>query len=315
MADDVVRIAEDNSPSGAGFYLADARGYFRQQGLTVKFVTFPSGVDMLPALAAGEVDVAGGITDAGLFRAVQQGLDVKIIGDKGRDIPGRPHFALVLRTGLARRIQHYRDLKGLKVAMASTRSLNEEMLDKALALGGLSLRDVEVVVIDSFPEIRAALARRRVDAALQIEPFLTLGREQRVAKVFRDPAEYAPGEQLSVLLADAPFVTERRATAVRFMVAYRQGVRDYNREFRGRANLYNVSAVLARYTGMGDFRLWARTAPVALDPNALVSPRGIAQDLAWHRRMGYVYGPVDLGQLIDLSIAREAARVISAGGR
>lgn len=308
MADDVVRIAEDHSPSGAGYYLADARGYFRQEGLEVNFVVFPSGADTLSALAAGEVDVAGGITDADLFRSDRQGLDLRIIGDQGRNIPGRPYFSLVLRAGLARRIQHYRDLKGLRVAVASIHSLNEELLGRTLALGGLSLRDVELGVIDSFPEIYNALARRQVDAALQIEPFLTLGRERRTFREFGDPTEYAPSEQLSLLLSGGQFVTERRETAVRFMTAYLKGVRDYNREFTGRENLYHIAGLLARYTEIGDFRLWARTAPVALHPDGLVNPRGIALDLGWYRRMGYVYGPVNLGRMIDLSVAREAAQ-------
>ncbi|GAE91935.1 hypothetical protein JCM21714_906 [Gracilibacillus boraciitolerans JCM 21714] len=55
-----VVIAEDGSASGAGFYIAKDKGYFEQYNIEVEFATFGNSDEMLPAVAAGEVDVAGG---------------------------------------------------------------------------------------------------------------------------------------------------------------------------------------------------------------------------------------------------------------
>ncbi|MFN8455731.1 MAG: ABC transporter substrate-binding protein [Anaerolineae bacterium] len=40
-----VKIAEDGSASGAAFYIADAKGYFKEMGINVEFVTFQSSDD------------------------------------------------------------------------------------------------------------------------------------------------------------------------------------------------------------------------------------------------------------------------------
>ena len=84
---ELIKIAEDGSPSGAGFYIATERGYFAELGLESEYVTFQSSAYMLPALAAGQVDVAGGIMTTSFLNAVERGLDIKIIADKAAIYP------------------------------------------------------------------------------------------------------------------------------------------------------------------------------------------------------------------------------------
>lgn len=53
-----VVIAEDGAASGAGFYIAKEKGYFDDYNIDIRFTSFANSDDMLPALAAGEVDIA-----------------------------------------------------------------------------------------------------------------------------------------------------------------------------------------------------------------------------------------------------------------
>lgn len=73
-----VVIAEDGSASGAGFYIANEKGYFKDYNIKIKFATFSNSDDMLPALASGKVDVAGGISSASFFNSIAQGIDSKL---------------------------------------------------------------------------------------------------------------------------------------------------------------------------------------------------------------------------------------------
>src|SRR4051812_28846606 len=55
-----VRFGSPQSISDAGIFIARVRGYFREQGLDVDVVPFQSGPDTIPAMASGDIEVAGG---------------------------------------------------------------------------------------------------------------------------------------------------------------------------------------------------------------------------------------------------------------
>ena len=51
--------------SDAPFFIADAKGYFAEQGLKVNFVRFDSAAKSIPSLGSGEIDVGSGASSAG----------------------------------------------------------------------------------------------------------------------------------------------------------------------------------------------------------------------------------------------------------
>ncbi|HEY8414394.1 MAG TPA: ABC transporter substrate-binding protein, partial [Thermaerobacter sp.] len=119
-----IKIAEDGAPSGAGFYIATEKGYFRDLCIKPEFVTFESSAYMLPALAAGQVQVAGGVLSVGLWNAIQSGLDIRLIATKGENVPGRSYFNLTVAADKADEIRDYADLKGRRIAITSEASLD-----------------------------------------------------------------------------------------------------------------------------------------------------------------------------------------------
>ena len=50
--------------SDAPYFIADARGYFRDEGLDVDIASFPSGAKMIASLSTGDLDVSGGAVSA-----------------------------------------------------------------------------------------------------------------------------------------------------------------------------------------------------------------------------------------------------------
>lgn len=304
-----LRIAEDGAPSGAGFYIADARGYFKALGLEVEWVPFASSADMLPALATGKVDVAGGVTTASLFNAIARGLDIRIVADKGTNIPGRAYFQLVLRADLADKVRDFADLKGLRIGVTTPGSLDELTLDKALRAGGLTLADVKEVFINSFPDMLTALGNGSIDAAMEIEPLITKGVEQGIITRWRDAQEYAAGAQIALVLA-SPTFTRNTEAARRFMVAYLQGVRDYNDAFLKGRDTDAVIAIMTRYTVLKDAGLWRKVNPTGLNPNGYVNKDGVADDLRWYRNRGLVKSDVDLDRVVDHSLVDYALTVL-----
>src|SRR4051794_15501423 len=105
----------------AGIFIALDRGYFAEQGLDVKIEQFDGGTAMVPALAARQIQVGGGGVSAGLINAVQRGIPLKIVADRGQQRAGFGASALVVRKDLidGGAVRDPRDLRGLTIAVAA----------------------------------------------------------------------------------------------------------------------------------------------------------------------------------------------------
>ena len=59
-AADQVKIGISRTISDAGYYMADAMGFFRDEGIDVSITGFYSAAQMIAPLGTGELDVGGG---------------------------------------------------------------------------------------------------------------------------------------------------------------------------------------------------------------------------------------------------------------
>ncbi len=300
-----VKIAEDGSPSGAGFYIATEKGYFEDFNIEVEYVTFASSKSMLPALASDQVQIAGGIMSVSLFNAVKRGLDIRIIGEKGYNYPGEPYFDLVVGKQFVDEIESLSDLEGKKIAITSEGSIDEMFVDWALKSAGLTKDDVEYVLIEDFGKMNAALANGGVHAAMHIEPLITMGEEKGILERWVDPQNWAADCQIAEVLASPAFV-KNRELAKRFMVAYVKGIRDYNDAFLHGKNTEEIIDIMIEYTPMKERDLWKKVYVTGLKPSGKVNAESIKEQLQWFKDMGYFEGQVDLDEIIDNSLAEFA---------
>lgn len=157
----------------APIFVADAKGYFEDEGLDVEIQGVKSGQDAVPLAASGQIDVAAVGFSAGMFSAVNTGLEVKTVASMGvsdGDTDKSP-TNLVVAPGKAQEITDIAALKGKKVAvLAGKGGTGAYLLGIALESAGLSINDVELVNL-SNPDMPAALQNGSVDAALVAAPF------------------------------------------------------------------------------------------------------------------------------------------------
>ena len=132
-----VTVGVANSMTDAAAYLAQANGYFRDEGLEVSFLPFDSAARMIAPFASGDLDVGGGGPSAGLYNAVARGLGVKIVADKNTATPGRGVQPLIVRKDLIEsgRFKSLADLRGLKVSTAAPGSSASPTLETRAADG------------------------------------------------------------------------------------------------------------------------------------------------------------------------------------
>src|SRR5437764_267395 len=152
-AADQVKIGISRTISDAGYYIADAMGFFRDEGLEVSIIGFNSAAQMIAPLGTGELDVGGGTVSAGFYNAVGRGIVMKIVADQASIKPGYGYSSLMVRKDLvdSARYKSFADLKGMKVAIGAPGTGTASALNEALKKGGLKYADVDVVYI-GFPE-------------------------------------------------------------------------------------------------------------------------------------------------------------------
>ncbi len=141
---------------------ATQSGQFAKDKVDVKLTPFPAGPAMLPALAAGEIDLAW----MGEFPAVtgfSNGMPIEILMMERLDFTN-----VRLVANPAAGIKSVSDLKGKKVAV-SVGSTSHNHLLRALSQAGLKQEDVTIVNL-SPANMPPAYVAGQVDAALTWEP-------------------------------------------------------------------------------------------------------------------------------------------------
>src|SRR4029450_1349025 len=92
-----ITVGATSSTSDAPIYIADKKGYFRDEGLDVKVVNFRSAADMVAPLGAGQIEAGAGSASAGLYNAVARGIKIKIVADKASSPPGYGGTKILVR--------------------------------------------------------------------------------------------------------------------------------------------------------------------------------------------------------------------------
>ena len=312
-ADVPLRVGVSSASSDVVFYIADKKGYFKQEGLAVNFTPFDSAAKMVAPLGAGQLDIGGGSPSAGLYNAVESGIDIKIVADKGSTPAGYGFQPLLVRKDLVTsgRFKTLKDLKGMKIAGSAPGSASTSTLNEALKSAGLKTSDVERVFM-AFPQHVPALQNKAVDAAMTTEPSATRAVQSGAAvRVMGDDAIY-PDHQLAVVLYSGQFIKQNPDAARRFMRAYLKGARDYNDALKGGRiagpNANEIIAILVEYTNIKDPQVYRWITPQGTNPDGRVHEASLRNDLAFFKEEGQVKGNVTVEQVLDMQFVDAALK-------
>jgi NitT/TauT family transport system substrate-binding protein len=310
---ETVRVGIVNASSDVGFFIADRKGYFRQEGISVAFTAFDSAAKMIVPLGVGQLEVGGGSPSAGLYNAVARGIAIKIVADKGSTPPGYGFQPLLVRKDLvdSGRYKSLKDLRGMKIAGSAPGSASTSTLNEALKRGGLKYTDVERVFM-GFPQHVVALQNKAVDAAMTTEPSATRAVQSRAAVRVMGDDEIYPNHQLAVVLYGGGFAKSRPEVARRFMRAYLKGVRDYNDALKdGRlagSNADEVIAILTQSTAIRDPGVFRAIHAQGCNPNGRVHQPSLENDLEFFKSEKLIEGSVSVSQVIDHSFVDWAVK-------
>jgi NitT/TauT family transport system substrate-binding protein len=299
--------------SDAPYFIADAEGYFREEGLDVSFIRFDSAAKMIAPLGSGELDAGGGATSAALFNAARRDVRIRIVGDKARNAKGYGFQALMIRKDLLDegRIKSIADLKGAKVAVSAKGNSEEFILSVALAKGGLRPADVDEVYL-GFPQHPAAYANRAIDASITTEPTISFIQKAGTAVRFLGVDEIYPDYQTSVTFFGADFIRDKAPVVPRLMRALIRGMRFYVDSLKdGRLagpNAERTIAILVQYGGVKDPAVYRAAIPCGLDPDGAVNMESLRATWQFFKDSGQIDGKITMDDVVDMHFAQEAVQ-------
>jgi len=209
-------------------YILKARGNLDErlkgQGLSVQWLQFPAGPQMLEALNAGSIDYGSTGETPPIF-AQAAGAPLVYVANEPEDPTGE---AILVSKNSA--IKTVADLKGKKVALNKGSNVHY-LLVKALEKAGLKYSDIQVSYLTPA-DGRAAFEKGDVDAWVIWEPYLTVGKKALGARVLQDGQGLVANRQF--YLAAKPF-TEQYPDRVKAIVEETQKVDEWTKANPGEA--------------------------------------------------------------------------------
>lgn len=280
-----VKVATVAQTSDAALYIAVEKGYFKELGLNVEFVTFQNAATMVAPLGSGELDVGGGAVSAGLWNAQLRQLGVKAVADKGSTRKGFSYFGMAVKKDSP--IHECKDVKGKNLSNASTSNGLLHSIDMWLHTCGLSLRDVNLKTM-SYSDVVPALSNGAIDIGHLGEPLITINEKNGLIRVVKRQSEMRPSEQVALLYFSQKFRDNVEA-ARRFMVAYVRASQDYQRAFvEGKAPAAWYVKIMQKYTPAKDAALYSSMQPAGLDPWGQMDMKSMREDYDWFKERNLI---------------------------
>jgi NitT/TauT family transport system substrate-binding protein len=222
-----IKVGLTYASSNLPIYIAEAEGFYAEQGLNVEIIPIASPAEALVAVIQGETDVSGGAIWAGMLNAAAEGSGLKLVSDKGYNDPNGCAYSTwlvrneVLDSGLLDDMTNITDLT------VFTARGGEYWMDRLLEPVGLSIDDLNLVEIP-FESLVEALRNEAIDVAVGVEPMVTRALNAGVAQIWNPWNVYMPDTQVAVLSYGPTLTEQNRDAGNRFMIAYRKGVTQYN---------------------------------------------------------------------------------------
>lgn len=286
LADPVeMRVGIIPISGNAAYYAADKLGYFAAENLTVNSQTIRGGAAAIPAMVGGSLDVTYS-NGTSIVQAIERGIDLRIFieGTIMTSAPPDPG-ALLKRKGDP--IRNGKDVEGKVIAVNALRDVQWMFVKAWISATGGDPDKVQIIEF-ALPAMVDAIKQKRVDAALIIDPYMTVALDDPALDLLDWPmSKVFPGGPVA-FFAVTPQLTQTRPNDVRaFVRAYKRGAAWVNAN-EGKQPFYDL---VAGFTGLNaDLVRRMKPVPVPADINAATLPRLTTL----MRQTGLLSGNVDL---------------------
>ena len=209
-----LRLALNNTSASLAAVVAEQKGFFKKEGLTVQ-TTVLNDITKIPPALGKQFDIGFGVQPL-MIRASTQGLPVTMVSGNEFTTAKKPEIMLVTRADSG--ITSAKDMKGKKLgAPTLTGNLHLGSL-YWLKMNGVDPTSVTSVQVAS-PSMIDQLNAKRIDVAEMQQPFINLAKSKGL-KAFAYPLEpVGDPAQLSSWQADLNWAKSHGSDVTKFKAA------------------------------------------------------------------------------------------------
>lgn len=287
-----------------GVPVAIARGYFARQGIDAEMVIFDSAQPISVGVASGDLDFGVSGTSAGFYTLAAQG-QLRFLASSSREMPGfNGLIAVVGSKAWDAGLRSPQDLPGHSIAITQIGTALHYGIGLIAQKEGFAMSAVTVKPLQSNANVISALLGGTVDAAmLPVSPILpALDKGQVRALVWM--GDLWTNSAGAILFTSTKVASERVDLVRRFMIAYRQGMKDFHDAFADASDHRRdgplapaILAIMSDFTRVTPEQ-FDRTAPFA-DPDGRLDPVDMDAQVAWFRAQGLMKAELRAEDVID----------------
>jgi NitT/TauT family transport system substrate-binding protein len=162
--------------------IAEQRGFFKDEGLSVEIPDFAGGSKALQALIGGSADVVSGAYEHTINMQVKN-LSIREFVVQGR----APQIVFAVSTKTMPDYKELADLKGKKIGVTAPGSSTSMMAAYLLAKVNLSIKDdVAIIGVGASTTAVTAIQSGQIDALVNLDPVTTLLEKSGSIKIVSD---------------------------------------------------------------------------------------------------------------------------------
>ena len=223
IAMDRVKIGVVHSQGGAAMFVADAKGFFRAEGLDAELVHFQAAVPIAVAAASGDIDFGSTALTAAFCNLANEG-SLRVIASGGWERPGFQTIGfLVSNQAHAAGLHSFKDLRGHSVAITQRGTPLEYALARILNKYAIPSDAVRIVPMPSNSVVASALKGGEVDAGVQTVANVYSLVHRGDARLLGWVADELGGGQSTATFTSGRLAKERPDLVRRFLAALRKG--------------------------------------------------------------------------------------------
>ena len=210
------------SDDAALFYAQDG-GIFRQHGLNVTFVAQASPVAVEASMASG-TEQFGFITTPVLINLNSKGVQVKCVSSvDGNEPSSDANDSTVLVAAKGSGITSIKDLAGKNVAEVQLTSLNSLAVEVLAKRAGIDPASVHLIAMP-FPQMPAALAQGRVQAAVIVAPFISTALAEGAVPLIHPNVALFPNGTVTCLDVMGSYASAHPSVVAAFRAAMNESI-------------------------------------------------------------------------------------------
>lgn len=207
----------------ASLFYAQDHGIFKKHGLNVTFVPQASPIVVEASMASG-TEQFGFITTPVLINLTTKGVGVKCVSTvDGNESTDPAHDTTVLVAAKGSGIKSIKDLAGKNVAEVQLTSLNSLAVMVLAKQAGIDPHSIHQIQIP-FPQMPAALAQGRVQAAVIVSPFTQTALSEGATVLSHPNQVLFPNGTLTCLDAMSSYISANPKVVSEFRAAMNEAV-------------------------------------------------------------------------------------------